>query len=150
MQHSHSNDDTCFRMDVIDEVIEEELDALLNDSEPFLSTTKKINETSLEKEFEEFMVVDVEEIPEQEEEINNKFEELPLEENLRIKTSIQDPPTDLELKPLPEHLEYAFLEKDSLLLVVILALLKDDENECLASVLKNHKEAFVWKTSDIP
>ncbi|GJS42275.1 hypothetical protein Tco_0567318 [Tanacetum coccineum] len=87
------------RMDVIDEVIEEELDALLNDSEPFLSTTKKINETSLDKEFKEFMVVDIEEIPEQEEEINNKFKELPLEENLRIKTSIQDPPTDLELKP---------------------------------------------------
>ncbi|GJT25168.1 hypothetical protein Tco_0895105 [Tanacetum coccineum] len=32
MQHSHSNDDTCFRMDVIDEVTEEELDALLDDS----------------------------------------------------------------------------------------------------------------------
>ncbi|GJV01478.1 60S acidic ribosomal protein P0 [Tanacetum coccineum] len=48
MQHSHSNDDTCFRMDVIDEVTEEELDALLNDSEPFLSTSEKINETSLD------------------------------------------------------------------------------------------------------
>ncbi|GJY52866.1 hypothetical protein Tco_0444530 [Tanacetum coccineum] len=27
MQHSHSNDDTCFRIDVIDEVTEEEIDA---------------------------------------------------------------------------------------------------------------------------
>ncbi|GJV62280.1 serine/threonine protein phosphatase 2A 55 kDa regulatory subunit B beta isoform-like protein isoform X1 [Tanacetum coccineum] len=36
MQHYYSSDDTCFRMDVIDEVKEEELDALLNDSEPFL------------------------------------------------------------------------------------------------------------------
>ncbi|GJU94822.1 reverse transcriptase domain-containing protein [Tanacetum coccineum] len=36
MQHSHSNDDTCFCMDVIDKVTEEELDALLNDSDPFL------------------------------------------------------------------------------------------------------------------
>ncbi|GJW76749.1 reverse transcriptase domain-containing protein [Tanacetum coccineum] len=51
MQHSHSNDDTCFRIDVIDEVAEEELDALLNDYEPFPSTSEKINETSLDKEF---------------------------------------------------------------------------------------------------
>ncbi|GJV97610.1 hypothetical protein Tco_1549187, partial [Tanacetum coccineum] len=35
MQHSHSIDDTCFRMDVVDEVTEEELVSLLNDSEPF-------------------------------------------------------------------------------------------------------------------
>ncbi|GJV52882.1 reverse transcriptase domain-containing protein [Tanacetum coccineum] len=51
MQDSHSNDDSCFRMDVIDEVTEEELDVLLNDFEPFKSTFKKINETSLDKEF---------------------------------------------------------------------------------------------------
>ncbi|GJT11044.1 reverse transcriptase domain-containing protein [Tanacetum coccineum] len=41
MQHSHSNDDTCFRMDVVDEVMQEELDALLNDSEPFLRYNRK-------------------------------------------------------------------------------------------------------------
>nr|GEW20020.1 reverse transcriptase domain-containing protein [Tanacetum cinerariifolium] len=102
MQHSHSNDDTCFRMDVIDEITKEEL-------------------------------VDVEEIPKQEEKVKDNFEELPLQENLRIKTSIQDPPTDLELKPLPKHLEYAFLEKYSLLLVVISSLLKEDEKKRLVS-----------------
>ncbi|GJT26180.1 reverse transcriptase domain-containing protein [Tanacetum coccineum] len=75
MQHSHSNDDTCFRIDVIDEVTEEELDALLNDSEPFLKISK------------------------QEEKVNDNFEELPLDEQLRIKTSVQEPPTDLEMKP---------------------------------------------------
>ncbi|GJV41038.1 hypothetical protein Tco_1419478 [Tanacetum coccineum] len=150
LQHSHSNDDTCFYMDVIDEVTKEELYALLDDSEPFLNTPEKINKTSLDKEFEEFMVIDVEEIPEQEEEIDDKFEELPLEENLRINTSIQYPPTDLESKPLPKHLEYDFLEKDSLLPLGISALLKDDEKKHLVSVLKNHKEAFAWKTSDIP
>ncbi|GJZ00061.1 hypothetical protein Tco_0517490 [Tanacetum coccineum] len=78
MQHSHSNDDTCFRMDVINEVSEEELDALLDDSEPFLNTSEKINEASLDKEFEEFMAVNVEEIPEQEEEVEDNFEELTL------------------------------------------------------------------------
>ncbi|GJY72278.1 reverse transcriptase domain-containing protein [Tanacetum coccineum] len=38
---------------------------LLDDYEPFLSTSEKINETSLDKEFEVFMAVDVEEIPKQ-------------------------------------------------------------------------------------
>ncbi|GJY97032.1 hypothetical protein Tco_0513942 [Tanacetum coccineum] len=142
MQHSHSNDDTCFRMDVIDEVTKEELDALLDDSEPFLSTSEKINETTLDKEFEEFMAVDVEETLEQEEEVKDNFEELPLKGILRIKTSIEDPPTDLEINPLPKHLEYAFLEKDSLLPVVIYALLKDNEKKRVVSVLKKHKEAF--------
>ncbi|GJX98584.1 hypothetical protein Tco_0355603 [Tanacetum coccineum] len=66
------------------------------------------------------------------------------------KNSIQDPPTDLVMKPLPKHLEYAFLEKESLLLVVIFALLKDDEKKSLVSILKKHKEAFAWKTFDIP
>ncbi|GJS69425.1 reverse transcriptase domain-containing protein [Tanacetum coccineum] len=42
IQHSHLNDDTCFHMDVIDEVTEDELDALLYDSKPFLSTSEKI------------------------------------------------------------------------------------------------------------
>ncbi|GKC03236.1 hypothetical protein Tco_0994846, partial [Tanacetum coccineum] len=53
MQHSHVNDDTCFRMDVIDEIIEDELDALLDDSKPFLNTSEKIIETPLDKEFDE-------------------------------------------------------------------------------------------------
>nr|GFB41105.1 reverse transcriptase domain-containing protein [Tanacetum cinerariifolium] len=80
----------------------------------------------------------------------DNFEELPLEENLRIKNSIQDQPTDLVMKPLPKHLEYAFLEKESLLPVFISALLKDDEKKRLVFVLKKNKEAFAWKTSDIP
>ncbi|GKE39352.1 hypothetical protein Tco_1462757 [Tanacetum coccineum] len=77
MKHSHSNYDICFRMDVIDEVTEEELDALLDDFKPFSNTLEKINKSSLDKEFEEFMAVDVEEIPKQEEEVEDNFEELP-------------------------------------------------------------------------
>ncbi|GJW30371.1 hypothetical protein Tco_0047246 [Tanacetum coccineum] len=51
MQHSHSNNDMCFCMDVIDELTKEELDALLSDFELFLSSSEKINEKSLNKEF---------------------------------------------------------------------------------------------------
>ncbi|GJY02318.1 reverse transcriptase domain-containing protein [Tanacetum coccineum] len=52
MQHSHVNDDTCFRMDVIDEINKDELDALLDDSKPFLNKSEKISETPLDKEFD--------------------------------------------------------------------------------------------------
>ncbi|GJU82857.1 reverse transcriptase domain-containing protein [Tanacetum coccineum] len=144
MQHSHVNNDTCLCMDVIDEIIEDELDALLGDSKPFLNTSKKISETALDKEFNEFMSGNV-----QEDEVKDDFEELPSKDELRIRTSIQDPPTDLKLKPLRKHLEYAFLEENSLLLVVISALLEHNEKERLVSVLKNRKETFTWKTSDI-
>ncbi|GJV66613.1 reverse transcriptase domain-containing protein [Tanacetum coccineum] len=61
MQHSHVNDDTCFRIDVIDEITEDELDALLNDSKPFLNTSEKLRETTLDKEFDEFMSGNVQE-----------------------------------------------------------------------------------------
>ncbi|GKF97511.1 hypothetical protein Tco_0293332, partial [Tanacetum coccineum] len=76
--------------------------------------------------------------------VKDDFEELRPKDELRIKTSIQDPPTDLEMKPLLKHLEYAFLEENSLLSVVISALLEKDKRERLVSVLKNHKEAFAW------
>ncbi|GKE18412.1 hypothetical protein Tco_1425989 [Tanacetum coccineum] len=118
MQNSHVNDDTCFRIDVIDEITEDELDALLDDSKPFLNTSEKISETPLNKEFDEFMSRNV-----QKDEVKDDFEELPPKDELRIRTSIQDLPTDLEMKPLPKHLEYAFLKENSLLLVVISALL---------------------------
>ncbi|GJT42919.1 hypothetical protein Tco_0951634 [Tanacetum coccineum] len=67
---------------------------------------------------------------------------------LTISTSIEDPPTDLEMKPLPKHLEFAFLEENSLFPVVILALLEQNEKKRLVSVLKKLKEAFDWKSSD--
>ncbi|GKE89187.1 hypothetical protein Tco_1566662, partial [Tanacetum coccineum] len=112
------------------------------DSKPFSTTLEKISESYLDHEFEEFMEVEIKEIPEQEKEFENSFEVLPLQGNQRIKNSIQDPPTDLVMKPIPEHLEYAFLEKDSLLPIVVYTLLQDNEKKHRVFVLKKHKEAF--------
>ncbi|GJZ01856.1 hypothetical protein Tco_0519817 [Tanacetum coccineum] len=55
-----------------------------------------------------------------------------------VKTSIEEPP-DLELKDLPSHLEYAFLEKDNKLPVIISKNLKEDEKVKLIEVLKPSK-----------
>ncbi|GKA25981.1 reverse transcriptase domain-containing protein [Tanacetum coccineum] len=66
----------------------------------------------------------------------------------KIKSFIDDPP-DLELKDLPSHLEYAFLEGTSKLPVIIAKDLKMEENEQLLKVLKSHKRVIAWKISDI-
>ncbi|GJR89855.1 reverse transcriptase domain-containing protein, partial [Tanacetum coccineum] len=65
-----------------------------------------------------------------------------------VKTSIEEPP-DLELKDLPSHLKYAFLEKDNKLPVIISKDLKEDEKVKLVEVLKAHKSALAWKIPDI-
>ncbi|GKA18083.1 reverse transcriptase domain-containing protein [Tanacetum coccineum] len=64
--------------------------------------------------------------------------ELHFEELKTIKSSIDDPP-ELELKDLPSHLEYAFLEATNKLPVIISKELKDEEKTALLKVLKSHK-----------
>nr|GEW19790.1 reverse transcriptase domain-containing protein [Tanacetum cinerariifolium] len=87
MKHSYSNDDTCFSIDVINEILEEDFDDLLDE--------------------------------------------------------------DLELKPLPDNLEYVFLEPFFLPVIISSQLSKEKKNK-LISVLKKNKQAFAWKTTDIP
>nr|GEW91330.1 reverse transcriptase domain-containing protein [Tanacetum cinerariifolium] len=74
--------------------------------------------------------------------------EIKIEELKSIKSSVDEPP-ELELKDLPSHLEYAFLEGTDKLPVIIAKDLKDDEKERLIKVLKSHKQAIAWKLSDI-
>ncbi|GJX66864.1 reverse transcriptase domain-containing protein [Tanacetum coccineum] len=53
----------------------------------------------------------------------------------KIKSSCEDPP-DLELKDLPSHLEYAFLEGDDKLHVIIAKNLKDEDKTALIKMLE--------------
>nr|GFB08133.1 reverse transcriptase domain-containing protein [Tanacetum cinerariifolium] len=57
--------------------------------------------------------------------------------------------SDVELKDLPPHLEYAFLEGDDKLHVIIAKYLSVKEKATLIKVLKSHKQAIAWKLSDI-
>nr|GFC86858.1 reverse transcriptase domain-containing protein [Tanacetum cinerariifolium] len=65
-----------------------------------------------------------------------------------IKSSIDEPP-EVELKDLPPHLEYAFLEGYNKLHVIIAKALKDEGKSALIKVSKSHKRAIAWKLSDI-
>ncbi|GKA94538.1 reverse transcriptase domain-containing protein [Tanacetum coccineum] len=71
-----------------------------------------------------------------------------INETKKIKTSIDDP-LNLELKELPPHLEYAFLEGTSKLPVIIAKDLKKEEKEQILKVVKSHKRAIAWKISNI-
>ncbi|GKD35745.1 hypothetical protein Tco_1251254 [Tanacetum coccineum] len=48
-----------------------------------------------------------------------KFKKITINTDYKIKTSLEEPPTDLELKPLPDNLEYVFWEEPSFLPVII-------------------------------
>nr|GEW69493.1 reverse transcriptase domain-containing protein [Tanacetum cinerariifolium] len=63
--------------------------------------------------------------------------------------SFIDEPPEVELKDLPPHLEYAFLEGDDKLPVIIANDLSKEEKTALITVLKSHKRAISWKLSDI-
>ncbi|GJV20345.1 hypothetical protein Tco_1369365 [Tanacetum coccineum] len=62
VKHSYSNDDTCFSIDVIDEILEEDFDALLDEGIKILYS---IEGTPLEDkifaEFDEFIAMNIKE-----------------------------------------------------------------------------------------
>nr|GEW82918.1 reverse transcriptase domain-containing protein [Tanacetum cinerariifolium] len=68
-------------------------------------------------------------------------------EVVKEKSSIEEP-SELELKDLPSHLEYAYLEGEDKLPVIIAKDLKDNEKEALLKVLKSHKRVIAWKITD--
>nr|GEX11763.1 DNA-directed DNA polymerase [Tanacetum cinerariifolium] len=66
----------------------------------------------------------------------------------RLKPSSVEP-LKLELKELPENLEYAFLQENNQLLVVISSTLSIFEKARLLEVLYNYKGAIAWSIADI-
>nr|GEY80511.1 reverse transcriptase domain-containing protein [Tanacetum cinerariifolium] len=106
MKHSYSNDDTCFSIDVINEIVEEYFNALLNEGSKILYSIKGIPlEDKIFAEFNEFIAMNIKENIKPEiskEEI--PFEKITFDTDYKIKKSLDEPHTDLELKPLPNLL----------------------------------------------
>nr|XP_043635150.1 uncharacterized protein LOC122606220 [Erigeron canadensis] len=144
LKHPYSCDESCFRLDVV-----EEEDALekedMGDGQALLACNEEEREM-VDEMMQEIMALSVDETPPEDE----SFQEIEVDRSKRVLTSVECAPTDLELKPLPNHLEYAYLEGTSFLPVVISSSLMEDEKSRLITVLKAHKRAFPWKVSDIP
>nr|GEV96985.1 reverse transcriptase domain-containing protein [Tanacetum cinerariifolium] len=108
MKHSYSNNDTCFSIDVIDEILEEDINALLDEGSEILHSIKgTILEEKHFAKFDEFMAMTVDENSESESDTEEPpFEKITFNIDYKIKTSFKEPLTDLELKPLSDNLEY--------------------------------------------
>ncbi|GJX51707.1 reverse transcriptase domain-containing protein [Tanacetum coccineum] len=137
---------------VIDEILEEDFDAFLYKGSKILYSIKgTLLEEEILAEFDEFIAITTDENSDSESETEDPpFERITINTDYKIKTSLEEHPTDLELKPLPDNLEYVFLEEPFFLHVIISSQLTKEKKNKLVSVHKKHKQAFAWKTTDIP
>nr|GEZ47054.1 reverse transcriptase domain-containing protein [Tanacetum cinerariifolium] len=87
-------------------------------------------------------------LPDQEQSTPSFKNELKACEAKTIKSFVDEPP-EVELRDLPPHLEYTFLEGDNKFPVIISKELGYEEKSTLIKVLKSHKRAIAWKRSDI-
>ncbi|XP_063946014.1 uncharacterized protein LOC135151482 [Daucus carota subsp. sativus] len=65
------------------------------------------------------------------------------------KKTVQSQPPELELKPLPDTLKYAFLGPNESYPVIIASNLTTSQEEELLGILRKHKGAIGWSISDI-
>ncbi|GJU31253.1 reverse transcriptase domain-containing protein [Tanacetum coccineum] len=170
-RYSSTNDKSVNRIDIIDVVCEEYAPKLLgfnNDSssgnptpmsEPFTSEfileeiESYLMDDSISPEIDHADCDPEEDIFLIEKLLNDDPFQLPpmdLKQSkvTKAKYSIEEPP-ELELKDLPSHLEYAYLEGTDKLPVIIAKGLKDNEKQALLNVLKSYKHAIAWKITDI-
>ncbi|GKA08599.1 hypothetical protein Tco_0687930 [Tanacetum coccineum] len=131
MKHSYSNDDTCFSIDVIDEILEEDFDALLDEGSKILHSIEgTILKEELFAKFDEFMAMIADENSESESDTEEPpFKKITFNTDYNIKTSIEEPPTNLKLKTLPDNLEYVFLEEPYFLLGIISSQLSKENKK---------------------
>nr|GFB98897.1 reverse transcriptase domain-containing protein [Tanacetum cinerariifolium] len=132
-RYSSTYDDLSVnRIDISDVAREEKIDAYLKDE----SVSSKIDHVNCDPEGDICLIEKL---------LNDDpFQLLPMDlkqgEIFKSKSLIEEP-LELELKDLPSHLEYAYLEGVDKLPVIIAKDLKVDEKEALLKVLKSHKRA---------
>ncbi|GKC78248.1 hypothetical protein Tco_1129022 [Tanacetum coccineum] len=92
MKHSYSNDDTCFSIDVIDEILEEDFNALLNKGSKILHSIEgTLLEEEIFAEFDEFMEMTANKNSDSESDIEDPpFEKITINTDYKIKTSLKN------------------------------------------------------------
>ncbi|GKF28243.1 hypothetical protein Tco_0094585 [Tanacetum coccineum] len=138
-------------IDVINEILEEDFDALLDEGSKILHSIEgTLLEEEIFTEFDEFIAMTTDENSDSISDTEDPpFKKITINTDYKIKTSLEEPPTDLELKPLPDNMEYVFLEEPFFLPVIILFQLSKEKKNKLIFVLRKHKQAFAWKITDI-
>nr|GEZ37019.1 reverse transcriptase domain-containing protein [Tanacetum cinerariifolium] len=113
MKHSYSNNDTCFSINVIDEILEKDFNALLDEGNKIHHSIKgTLLEEEILAEFDEFMAMTADKNFDSKSDTEEpSFEKITINTDYKIKISLEEPPTNLKLKPLPDNMEYLFLEE---------------------------------------
>ena len=136
-----TEEEECFRLDMIRSLQHEEMNQLLN-SNALVSTLQGDSDSEDEEMAECVQLLNAN--PYQRK-INALPESLGLSElqqsQIRLKPSIEEAP-ELELKPLPDHLRYAFLGDASTLPVVIASNLSGSEEEKLLRILREFQVSY--------
>ncbi|GJS10866.1 reverse transcriptase domain-containing protein [Tanacetum coccineum] len=138
-------------IDVIDEILEEDFNALLDEGSKILHSIEgTLLEEEIFSEFDEFMAMTADENSKSKSDTEEPpFEKITINTDYKIKTSLKEPLMDLELKPLPDNLEYVFLEEPSFLPVIISSKIFAQNKSKLISVLKNIRKPLLGKQQTI-
>lgn len=143
MQHPY-DDFTCFQVDIVDNIVENfQEDLLIDPLERCIMQAKTIDDEDpciqeSVKQLEDGLAVSQEE--EQPQELNQTKPE--------SKSFVEESPK-IELKTLPSHLKYVFLEGNSSLPVIISSSLTGEIEAQLLEVLWKHKRALGRTIADI-
>ncbi|KAM2686681.1 hypothetical protein EV2_009543 [Malus domestica] len=142
------DDHSCFSIDILDELAQYYLDMLEDDT---LETTIAQGfgtepNMAVPKDEHAELVAALESLPKQHGKLSNPIP-IPVSTNTLLPSVIQAPV--LELKPLPDHLKYAFLGEEETLPIIVSSSLTALEEEKLIRVLKEHKTAIGWTLADI-
>ncbi|XP_071921861.1 uncharacterized protein [Coffea arabica] len=147
---SNSNFSSVFSVNTIDPVVQEVFETVDRDELEVALTNHLELETTLEVEWSENLKCTVgalHSLPT----TTKRYEVLPIfipEPHQRVLPSVVQAPI-LELKPLPEHLKYAYLGDNETLPVIISSALSKTQEEKLIRVLREHKEVIGWTIADI-
>nr|GEU42930.1 reverse transcriptase domain-containing protein [Tanacetum cinerariifolium] len=146
------NEGTIKTIDVIEKILEEDFDALLNrGSEILHSIEGTILEEKLFAEFDEFMAMTTDENSKSESDTKEPpFEKATFNTDYKIKTSLEEPPSGIKLKPLPNNIKYVFLEETSFLPVIISSQLSEQNKNKLVSVLKKTQASLCLENNRHP
>ncbi|GKD46025.1 reverse transcriptase domain-containing protein [Tanacetum coccineum] len=142
-------------IDVIDEILEEYFDALPDEGSKILHSIEgTVLEEEIFSEFDKFIAMASNENNDSESDKEEpKFKKITINTNYKIKTSLEEPPTDLELKPLPDNLKYVFLEEPSFRPVIISSQLSAQNKskldiDFMGPFPKSHKFEYILVAID--
>src|SRR5438270_11203917 len=126
----------------IEDVVKDFEDPEIDDDDPLKKclTDSIMEEEEVESEEVKEMVRDLKSLPDYEKEPSLE---------LKREEEVEEEKPKLELKQLPNHLRYSFLDEQKKYPVIINASLNSEEEEKLLKILRKYKQAIGWTIDDI-